>query len=211
MSDVLVLANSRKKSGYCVAGKDIATNRWIRVVGNSNGSELNFSQIKYLDTSGNIQNTSYQPFNKFIRLNLGVSVPLNYQPENVLIGQTPWQEIQVGKYNATLDTPTDLWGIGDRISADDIQQGRVIISQSLYWIQVTNLQFYVNNYGTNRASFQYGVYSYDLGATMDNQIFKAIVAGHCGHNSILTVSLAGQFLNKYSGKNEHYKLVAAVF
>jgi hypothetical protein len=41
----------------------------------------------------------YEPFNKIIRLNLGNVVPLCYQPENILIGQGPWQEIQVTYLN----------------------------------------------------------------------------------------------------------------
>jgi hypothetical protein len=95
-------------------------------------------------------------------LNLGNAVPLRYQPENVLIGQGLWQEIQVAQPNITYDTPINLWGISDRIKADDIGQGLVNISESLYLIQVTNLKFYVNDYNSPRNCFQYGAYTYDL-------------------------------------------------
>ncbi|MDR2194639.1 MAG: hypothetical protein LBP19_09315 [Treponema sp.] len=211
MADILILANSTKKGGFCVAGKDIETNRWVRIVGSPKGLALNSNQIVYNDLANNRQIIQYEPFNKIIRLDLGDAVPLRYQPENVLIGQKTWQEIHIAKYNITYDTPIDLWGTGDRIKAEDIKHGLVNITQSLYLIQVTNLQFYVNNYNVNRACFQYGNTNYDLGATMNPKIFQDIVNGTRHHNSVLTVSLGDSFLNPHSNQYEHYKLVAAVF
>jgi hypothetical protein len=38
--DILILANSRKNGGYCVAGKDVITNEWIRIVGDTDGAKL---------------------------------------------------------------------------------------------------------------------------------------------------------------------------
>jgi hypothetical protein len=211
MADILILANSTKKGGFCVAGKDIVLNSWVRLVGDRNGAELNLSQITYNDLADRRQVIRYEPFNKFIRLNFGNVVPLCYQPENILIGQGVWQEIQVTQHNITYDTPTDLWGTGDRIKADDIKQNLITIQQSLYLIQVINLKFYINDYNSHRACFQYGCNTYDLGATMNPSIFQDIVNGVRGYNNILTVSLAGPFFNSYSNQYEHYKLVAAVF
>jgi len=211
MADILVLANSKKNRGFCVAGKDIDSNRWVRLVGDQNGAELNLNQITYNDVAGRRQMMKYEPFNKFIRINIGNSVPLRYQPENVLVDKEPWQEIQVSQYNISYDTPIDLWGTNDRIKTDDIEQGLVDIRQSLYLIQVTDLQFYVNDYSSHRACFKYGNNIYDLGATMDPSIFQDIVNEVRAYNNILTVSLAGPFFNKYNNQYEHFKLVAAVF
>ena len=211
MTDMLVLANSKKNRGFCVAGKDIYSNRWVRLVGDQNGAELYLNQITYNDIAGRRQMMQYEPFNKFIRVNVGISVPLRYQPENVLIDKEPWQEIHVTENNISYDTPIDLWGTGDRIKADDIERGLVNIPQSLYLIQVTDLQFYINDYNSHRACFNYGNNIYDLGATMDPSIFQDIVNGLRAYNNILTVSLAGPFFNKYTNLYEHFKLVAAVF
>ena len=211
MADILILANSKKNRGFCVAGKDIASNRWVRLVGDQNGAELTLSQITYNDIAGRRQMIPYEPFNKFIRLNISNPVPLRYQPENVLIGKEPWQEIQVTQNNISYDTPIDLWGTGDRIKADDIEQGLVNISQSLYLIQVANLQFYINDYNSHRACFQYRDNEYNLGATMNPAIFQDIVNGVRAYNNILTVSLAGPYFNKHANQYEHYKLAAAVF
>ena len=211
MADILILANSTKEGGFCVAGKDIASNKWVRLVGDQNGAELSLSQVAYNDIAGKRQMIPYEPFNKFIRLNIGNSVPLRYQPENVLIGKELWQEIQVTQYNNSCDTPADLWGTGDRIKAEDIEQGLVNISQSLYLIQVTSLEFYISDRNRPRACFQYRDNEYNLGATMNPAIFQDIEKGVKTHNNILTVSLAGPFFNKYSNQLEHYKLVAAVF
>lgn len=211
MADLLILANSRKKGGYCVAGKDVLTNKWVRIVKDADGTELSLAQIMYDDIRGQVHRTPYEPFDKFIRMDLGQSVPLVYQPENVLVMPTRWQEIHVAQHNVILDTPPDLWGEGDRINAIDIEQGRIIISQSLYLVKVDNLQFYINDYHSHRACFQYGGLFYDLGATMNPATFKSLLDGTMLHNSIITVSFAGAFLNQYSGNQEHYKLVAAVF
>jgi hypothetical protein len=129
MADILILANSTKEGGFCVAGKDIVSNRWVRLVGDQDGAELSLSQITYNDIADRRQMIPYEPFNKIIRVNIGNSVPLRYQPENVLIGKEPWQEIQVAQNNTSYDTPIDLWGTGDRIKADDIEQGLVNIPQ----------------------------------------------------------------------------------
>jgi hypothetical protein len=205
MADILILANSTKEGGYCVAGKDIASNRWVRLVGDKDGAELSLNQITYNDIEGKRQTIPYEPFYKYIRLSMGNPVPLRYQPENILISKEPWQEIQVTQNNISYDTPIDLWGTGDRIRVDDIEQGLVNIPQSLYYIKVKDLKFYISDRKRRRARFQYGDNEYDLGATMNPAIFQDIVNGVRTHNNILTVSLGGPFLN------DHYKLVAAVF
>jgi hypothetical protein len=211
LADILILANSIKEGGFCVAGKDIVSNKWVRLVGDQDGAELSLSQITYNDIAGKRQMIPYEPFNKYIRLSMGNPVPLRYQPENVLIGKEPWTEIQVTQSNISYDTPIDLWGTGDRIKAEDIERGLVNIPQSLYYIKVKNLQFYISNRKRSRACFQYGDNVYDLGATMNPAIFQDILKGVRTHRNILTVSLAGSFFNEYTNQNDHYKLVAAVF
>ena len=211
MADILILANSKKKGGYCVAGKEIMSNKWFRLVGDSMGSELNLSQITYSDLANRIKSVPYEPLCKTLRMDLGNTVPLLYQPENVLINQNLGQEITNTQSNIIYDTPPDLWGIGDRINASDIEQGLIKITQSLYFIQVTNLQFYTNDYKKRRAIFQYGNNSYDLGATMDPSVFDNILSGQRVHSNVVTVSLGEPFFNQHSNQHEHYKLVAAVF
>ena len=208
MADILILANSKKYKGFCVAGKDIVSNRWVRLVGDQVGAELTLSQIIYNDIAGRRQMIPYEPFNKFIRLNIGNSVPLRYQPENVLIGKEPWQEIQVTQNNISYDTPVDLWGTGDRIKADNIERGLVNVQQSLYYIKVEGLKLYYSSFERKlkrRMTFIYNDIRYDLSATMNEHIFDAIQHNRCPHNNCITVSLGESF-------NEcHYKLVAAVF
>jgi hypothetical protein len=211
VADILILANSKKNKGFCVAGKDVMSNKWVRIVGDQNGAELNLNQLRYNDLAGRMQMIQFEPFNKVISLDFDNEVPLCYQPENILIGQKFWQEIQLAQHNVTYDTPVDLWGAGDRIKATDIEQGLVNIPQSLYLIQVTNLHFYINDFNSNRAYFQYGHNTYDLGATMNPSIFYDLFNGVRAYNNILTVSLAGPFFNRHTNQYEHYKLVAAVF
>jgi hypothetical protein len=211
MPDILILANSRKNRGFCVAGKDVETNRWVRLVGDPTGLELNFNQIIYQDLANRRQMVQYEPLNKIIRLEFGNAVPLCYQPENILIGQNLWQEIQITNHNIAFDTPVDLWGASDRIKANDINQGHITITQSLYLIQASDLKFYTNDYNTNRVSFLYRNNAYDLGATINPLVFQELVQGLRAHNNMLTISLASPFFNRYTQQKEHYKLVAAVF
>jgi len=211
MADILILANSIKNNGYCVAGIEVNSKKWIRIVGDQDGAELYLDQLNYIDLEGNMKKNPFEPFNKIIRLDLGKAVPLRYQPENKLIGQKTWQEIQLAQNNINFDTPIDLWGEGDRIKATDIEQGLINISQSLYLIQVKDLNFYVNNFNSNRAYFRYGQKIYDLAAKMDPSIFQDILNKKRKYSNILTVSLAGPYYNKHSKQKEHYKLVVAVF
>jgi hypothetical protein len=205
MADILLLANSYKHGGYCVAGKDINNNKWVRIVGDQEGSALTLAQLKYKNLDGILQNNDFEPFNKFVRIDLGDPVPKKYQPENVLIGQTIWQEVKA-EYILNYDSPLDLWGVGNSISSAHIEDGLTVIKQSLYIIQVKEVEFYGREMPTRRqlrAKFRYNDFLYDLPVTMN--LPTLIEDGEKRYNSRLTISLG----EEYCGY--HYKLVAAIF
>ena len=47
--NIVVLANSRKHGGHCVAGKCVDTGKWIRPVSRKEGTCLDFSQVQCED------------------------------------------------------------------------------------------------------------------------------------------------------------------
>jgi len=96
--DIVILANSRKTitlnsvkySGHCIAGKDIRTKEWVRL-------------ICIRDRSGNTIPFTYQDLNKLcgdgngpalfsrFRINFHEKCGIYCQPENELISGEPWQ------------------------------------------------------------------------------------------------------------------------
>jgi hypothetical protein len=209
MSIILVLADSRKKregvnqSGYCVAGKDLNSNAWIRIVASPAGGALTWAQKAILDQSGTI---SHEPLWKTLDIQPGSHVPLNYQPENYLIAEVPWHEVTIPNINITYDNPPDLWGDGDRIHKNLILTGNIIIKQSLYFVQVNNLDLYKNNYSRRRMAFDYNNIHYDLAATMENQIFDDMLHGRIQHRNSLVISLG----EPWEKDDCHYKLIASI-
>ena len=78
--DVAILTKSAKNGGYCVAGIDMDTRQWIRLVSSdANSCGALFSQdLQYKD------GTYCEPFD-IARIPILGKHPHVYQPENVLI------------------------------------------------------------------------------------------------------------------------------
>jgi hypothetical protein len=207
MSNIIILAVSRKNNGFCVAGKDVNTNQWVRLVSSVNGGPLYCNQIAFQALNGGISNG---PLFKILNIQLGQHVPLVYQPENYLLSGIQWQEanLNIQNTNFSYDVPLDIWGNSDRIDQGLIQNRNIIISQSLYFIKGVNINLYYTNFEgklRRRISFDYNNLHYDLAATMNNRIFDDIQHGNTQHNNYLTLSL-GEAWN-----GDHYKLVAGIF
>jgi hypothetical protein len=67
MSIILILADSNKNNGYCIAGKDMTSNRWVRIVSNPMGGALSWNQKALTDQTGVI---SYEPLWKTLDIQL---------------------------------------------------------------------------------------------------------------------------------------------
>jgi hypothetical protein len=85
--DLVILANSIKYSGHCIAGKDLETGAWIRVINNQPRPFLNFDLKKlYGDPTG-------PSLLSCVKISFQEKIPLYYQPENELITGDPWEKI----------------------------------------------------------------------------------------------------------------------
>ncbi|MCG9753822.1 hypothetical protein L1D40_01120 [Shewanella insulae] len=201
-AEIIVLANSVKHRKHCVAGKCVRTGRWIRPVSNADGAELSNEQARYQNPFGIF---GVKPLQK-IKMGFSQHVPLSHQPENYLIDGNLWQQnysIGQAELASHLDTPDDLWGQGNRVQHCLITMGQYNIAQSLYLVQVDNLNLYTTHDGKRRALFDYNESQYDLAVT--DPKFDNILEEEREVNGILCISLGEEY------QGYCYKLVATIF
>jgi len=200
--NIVVLANSVKHHEHCVAGKCLSTKEWIRPVSDSTGAELTSVQASCRNPHGLF---GVKPKQK-VAIGISQHSPLVNQPENYVVDNTEWLQnynIDDNQLLNYLDTPSDLWGADDRVPYEQIVYGSIPISQSLYLVQVDDLQLYVKDSIKRRASFSYNGNNYDLAVT--DPRFDEIVSEGKGLSNILCISLGEVFANNC------FKLVATVF
>ncbi|MBF0233023.1 MAG: hypothetical protein HQK65_08290 [Desulfamplus sp.] len=198
---VVVFVNSIKHGQYCVAGKILNNNKWIRPVATFDGKELNCAQAKYVNPYGKF---IVKPLQK-IQMDFSRYVPLPHQPENYLISGNDWVQnysISINEIESYLDYPDSLWGVDNYIENYDIYSGIRPISQSLYLVNVINLCAYINNQNRRRVSFIYNNINYDLPAT--DPTFDDLINGKRGHNNLICASLGEEF------QGRHYKIIAGI-
>jgi hypothetical protein len=80
VTDLLILANSYKNHGRCLAGVD-SFGQWVRPVSDSHGGAIDTSRVI---VSGQLVMPGH-----VVQAELGAPVPLPYQCENVLLGPAP--------------------------------------------------------------------------------------------------------------------------
>lgn len=199
---IIIFANSIKHNAHCVAGKCVDTGVWIRPVSTPQGGELSDSQVQYKNIYGSFPVRVLQK----IEMQFDAYTPIKNQPENYLISNSIWQQ----KYKITeedlfhyLDQPDDLWGEGNNVIYDFIDNGEINIYQSLYLIKVENLKLYRNQFQRKRALFTYNQTTYELAVT--DPLFDSFCNGNRAIHNVLCISLGGMFQGRC------YKLVAAIF
>lgn len=205
---IVVFANSVKNQGHCVAGKDISTQRWLRLVSDEYGSALSYGQCLCSNPYGKFP---VKPLQK-IEIEFVKSASLIHQPDNYLIANVIWQQ----KYKITeeeivnyLDNPQNLWGSGDRIYYDLIESGAIHIEQSLYLVKVNDLRLYRNEYQKRRASFNYQNVRYDFAVTDPD--FDTLLQNDANLQEILCISLGQKWQSSETDRGSCYKIVAAIF
>jgi hypothetical protein len=212
---ILCLANSRKFSGHCIAGKNISNGTigsWIRPVSQRRTGELANSECVY-------QNGGLPELLDFMQVSFERMAPDSYQTENQVIdANNKWRFIKKATWSdviSALDTvPGELWTNGS-----DSSHGRndrvpepvaKTLRRSLYLLYPHQLCINVATEGSERkirASFTFNTISYKFVVT-DSIIEKKFLGQRDGiypiSDALACVSL-GELFHGYA-----YKLVAAV-
>jgi hypothetical protein len=212
---ILCLANSRKFSGHCIAGKNITNGTagaWIRPVSPRRTGELANSECIY-------KNGGLPELLDFMQVSFERIAPDAYQTENQLIDvNNKWQFIRKATWPevmASLDVISgELWtngsdsshGKNDRVPEPIAKT----LKRSLYLLRPHQLYINVATEGSERkirASFTINTISYKFVVT-DPIIEKRFLEQRDGaypiNDALVCVSL-GELFHGYA-----YKLVAAV-
>lgn len=213
--EIIILANSAKKGGYCIAGKDIRTGEWIRPVSTMDGRELSRGQVT-------LNTPSYswlaKPLYKVI-IDFDRHAPLSNQPENHLIDTSAWRanfKFERTNLDHYLDAPEDIWMYSrkqDRVDYKLFEYGLITDHQSLYLIKVESITYNVvlNGGGHQRlkGTFEYNGMEYTFNVTDPAYCqYKNGPLGHSftEHDKYLCLSLG----EKFEATGDCYKLIASV-
>ena len=216
---IVVLANSRKHAGRCIAGRAINPNAyggWIRPVSNRAGEEVSEAERQYPDGSD-------PKVLHVIDVPLLKAHPHACQTENWLLDPTHYwlyvDSLTWEQARQLAETPPTLWvnnistnpGLNDEIPADVAAQ----LPNSICMVYVNSLQIHVvNGYNKRRvqARFAHAGVSYWLWVT-DPIIERRYLAMENGQyelgESLVVVSL-GEPFQKGGGDWCQYKLVATI-
>jgi hypothetical protein len=192
---MVVLANSRKLSGRCVACKDEEGN-WIRLTKNRHDpipvqEAKNYGILKVLDVDG----ISSQPSSDF-----------RYHSENTrYTNVTVVSKFDKVMLNKFVDYPNDIFGNGRCIS--ELQAQR--LDHSLLFVKVINLRIYINSDDKLRGQFIYNDKLYTDISVTDSAVEKRFKKYSYPHKedyyeAYITVSL-GEIYYDYA-----YKLISGV-
>jgi len=216
---ILCLANSRKLSGRCLAGREIVNDQpgpWIRPVSAREHQEVSEQERDYDDGSDPI-------VLDIIDVPLIEARPHQYQQENWLLdpnfywhkaGRSNWTDLQ-----AYLEPHGSLWtngyssysGLNDRVDSKDSD----VLHSSLRLIHVDTVIVEVSRPGVSfgnqkrkvRGQFEHAGTHYNLGVTdpVYEKRYRALPDGrHQLGEACLTISLGEPF------EGYCYKLIAAV-
>jgi hypothetical protein len=217
---IVCLANSYKHDNRCVAGIDLATRRWVQLVGRQIPGCLTRSEAGYPDGKEAALLDVFEA-------ELGEKCGSNCHPEDVYVTDRPWQLVR--RFNEPQNArvlgdyvnrdPVVLQGYSDRVPASRFEKSPAPCSLGL--VRPEDLWWWIREDGgrrRNRAVFrlgQVGRIRYDLAVTDPKWIDMlnllpagihphALLSGSKPVNTLLTISLSEPF------EGFHYKLVAGV-
>ncbi len=207
--EMLVLANSKKSGGRCLAGIPVDGGSWIRPVSTTHGGEIS-TQL----CSRGSANDPLRPLD-VISIDIGEKLPAIHQNENVAFVESSI------RYTYTA-TPEESGGILKSLSKSmpwfltnpttKIDASSYLVSgaptESLALIEVQDLVIETNIYGKRRALFRFNEIDWDLPMT-DEHFPSEVVAIP---NAFLCLSIGEAYVppQETSGHPWHYKLVAGI-
>lgn len=216
----ICLANSRKKSGRCLAGKAIYNgtySKWIRPISTREHEELKGNE-------SHIHTGEEARLLDILEVKLLNHQPKLHQQENYLMDvSVPLRKTgtkSLEDLKLLVDRPNNLWGVGhssknglnDYVPKEEIERH----PNSLFLIQIRKLQVHISqewsaNWQRNqkgfRAEFDLGGNTYKLKITdpaFEEKFSDKPVGTYEIEETLLTISLGEEW------KNSHWKLIAGV-
>ena len=212
---IICLANSRKLSGRCVAGKEVLASGygcWIRPISARPSAEVSEDERRY-------ENGTEPKLLDIVEIPIIGASPHLHQSENYVIdAAATWLkkgEVPLSEVRNLLDKPSSLWvngdssrfGLNDRVRQDLASK----LTNSLLLIEPEGATIMVQQEGTSkrrvRAEFKYQGAAYRLIVTdpLAEQVFLGKPNGKYPLKNVnFCVSLAEEF------DGSCYKLVAGV-
>lgn len=206
--EVVILTRSSKFGRYCVAGVDLITGDWVRLVSNDAPTHgaLSICDITYAD--GSICN----PLD-VVLVDVVCATPLSHQPENYLIDSSKcWKKIGEYTFSDVLTVhPAEVWpdlfgNQGSFVDAKEIDD----IGFSLTLVEVSSLTIYKminrNNQPKTKASFIYNGKQYNNMSVTDPDYYSVQDGMRFAH-AYLVISLPDTPIPE----NRYYKFVAKIY
>lgn len=170
--DVAILTKSTKNGGYCVAGIDVNTGRWIRLV---SSDEVSCGALFDADMECE-DGVHCEPFD-VVRVPILRKHPHMYQPENILIDENEyWEKLRVISVPDLLnlhppEIHTQLLGnIYPYITAERIGT----VGHSLILVEVSNLVITHPTERSTKAAFYYGFTQYENISVTDPDFYRVL-------------------------------------
>lgn len=211
---VACFAASLKNRGFCYAGKDMTTGRWVRPVSDDPGHGI--GALHRMVGRGDPAKVG-----DVLRMELGADVPTDWQTENVEHRKVFWRRVDTLSYDearAMADTPASIWGGGRSTTWgihdewSEAEAGR--FDHSLLLVEVDDLVVRCRDEGHDevkpraRADFGYRGTRYRLRIT-DPDHFHYPIGDHPIGDALLCCSLAEAYPWQ-DGSRHVSKLAAAV-
>lgn len=198
--DIVILTKSAKHGKFCVAGIELKTGKWIRLVSSDD------------DTDGALSNNDMRLLNggfceplDLVRVEIEKAVPEKCQTENHLVvyGKR-WVKLdeltieEIMKVHAPTNRPYIFGNNLPYINGIDY------MTYSLVLAEVSKLKMYYNELGSRKVNFEYNSKKYSGISMTDPDYYD--LQEHEFEKAYIVVSIPN---NDYNGK--YYKFVAKVF
>lgn len=203
---IVILTKSAMHKGFCVAGIDIDSGTWVRLVSDKNGSPLNAYYTAYCNTNGECR-----PLN-VVSVNIIANVPIHNQRENCQISAESMYKLgtcenihQVLQFHQAENHQYIFGNALKRLTENNMQGFN--FNHSLILVYVHDLIFTTSDYGKNKANFIYNGIQYKYMSVTDPEYFAEKIAdGTKFRNAYLVVSMP-----KDSFQGYYYKFIAKIF
>jgi hypothetical protein len=206
---MLVLANSKKSGGRCLAGINTQTLQWVRPI-----SDNLHCEVPTTNTLNKQTNKQIRPLD-IIELEITEHRPLKYQRENWLCRPDSISlkgSVSIESFYPKLipQIESTNWFLADTSTKidPDVYKRYTTNAPSLALIEVANAKLFHNHHGGRRISFHHGGTNWDLPFTDD---FYEGDDSDLGL-SLLCISVGEEWKPNWetSAKTWHYKLVAGL-